>query len=292
VTIEAVLVAARWLHLAAILLLFGIAAFPLYAPTGVDAWPEFQSWLRRRILGAALVGLAGGALWFAFSAADMSGNLGDAADPAALAAVVTDTAFGKLWLARLLGCAGLALAAWTPPLRPTIAPLAAVVLASLAGTGHAGLPEGWLGGVHRVADAIHLLAAGAWFGALWALGWLVTHRGQAPETAASLRRFSGVGQLAVAALLLTGVVNAYALLGGPDRLLATRYGRLLDVKLAAFAAMLVLAALNRFVLTPRLARGAAAEVLRRLRWQIGGEQLFSFAVVAVVAVIGTLDPNA
>jgi putative copper resistance protein D len=149
-----------------------------------------------------------------------------------------------------------------------------------------------LGRLHLAADVAHLLSAGLWIGALWALGWLVVHLPQTPQTETALRRFSGVGQLAVAVLVLTGAVNAFGVLGDPVKLLTTRYGQLLDVKLLAFVGMLALAALNRFVLTPRLATDARGDSLRQLRYQILGEQALSLVVVAIVAVIGTLDPMA
>jgi putative copper resistance protein D len=284
------LVGARLLHEAALLVLFGVACFPAYAGPGLDHRPDFQAWRRRRVAGAATLALIGGLFWLAFTAADMSGQPADAFSPSALAGIVSDTDFGKLWALRLAGCVALILAVWSPRLRGALAPLAALVLASLAGTGHADSPEGPVGRLHQAADATHLLAAGLWIGALWALGWLVVHLPQTPETEMALRRFSGVGQLAVAVLVLTGAVNVLGVLGDPAKLLTTRYGQLLDVKLAAFVGMLALAALNRFVLSPRLATGARGDSLRRLRYQILGEQALSLLVVAIVALIGTLDP--
>ena len=58
----------------------------------------------------------------------------------------------------------------------------------------------------------------------------------------------------VAALLGTGIVNAWILVGSLHALLVTEYGRLLMLKLAVFAIMLAFAAVNRFWLTPRLDR--------------------------------------
>lgn len=282
------LIGARWLHEAALLVLFGAAAFPLYAGPGLLAQSlGFAAWRRRRLLFLGGLALIGGLAWFAFTAAGMSGQPADAASPAAWAATFADTGFGKLWVVRL----GLILALFVAAFRPS-APLqtaiAAVALGSLAWTGHGDLPEGGFGAAHRIGDVIHLLAAGLWLGALWALGWLARRRPQAPETEQALRRFSGAGQLAVALLVLTGLLNAYAILGDLTKLLTTTYGRLLDIKLAAFAGMLALAALNRFVLVPRIAAGGD---LKRLRLQIAGEQALGLLVIAIVAVIGTIDPG-
>jgi putative copper resistance protein D len=289
----AALVGARFLHEFSLLVVFGIACFPLYAAPGlIEARPAFARWRQKRLALALALAIAGGLGWLALTAADMSGDPADALSPAAVASVVTDTDFGKLWSVRLIGCLILTMAIWKREARLVAPALAGLVLASLAGTGHAGSPDGWLGGLHHAADAAHLAAAGLWIGALWALGWMVACLGHAPETEAALRRFSGVGQLAVAVLLVTGGVNAYAILGDPTRLLTTRYGQLLDLKLMAFLGMLALAGLNRFVLTPRLSAGGSGDTLARLKWQILGEQALSLLVVGVVAVIGTLDPNA
>jgi putative copper resistance protein D len=202
---------------------------------------------------------------------------------------VTDTDFGRLWAVRLGVIAALLVAIWRRASVPLQTALAAVALGSLAWTGHADLPESWLGQLHRAGDVVHLLAAGLWIGALWALGRMAASLPEAGETEQALRRFSGAGQLAVAALIATGLLNAYAILGDFTKLITTTYGRLLDLKLAAFAGMLVLAALNRFVLVPRMAAGGGTGRLRR---QILGEQALSLVVLAVVAAIGTIDPNA
>jgi putative copper resistance protein D len=284
------LIGARWLHEAALAILFGAAAFPLYAGPGlIEAQPGFAAWRSRRLALMAALALVGGLGWLAFTAAGMSGEPADATRPAAWLALVTDTDFGRLWAVRLGVIAALLVAIWRRASVPLQTALAAVALGSLAWTGHADLPESWLGQLHRAGDVVHLLAAGLWIGALWALGRMAASLPEAGETEQALRRFSGAGQLAVAALIATGLLNAYTILGDFTKLITTTYGRLLDLKLAAFAGMLVLAALNRFVLVPRMAAGGGTGRLRR---QILGEQALSLVVLAVVAAIGTIDPNA
>jgi len=51
--------------------------------------------------------------------------------------------------------------------------LTAVLLASLAGVGHTQVHEGVTAIVHVTADAVHLLAAGAWLGGLLPPGMVV-----------------------------------------------------------------------------------------------------------------------
>lgn len=73
---------------------------------------------------------------------------------------------------------------------------------------------------------------------------------------------------------------------------ATPYGHLLLAKLALFAIMLMLAALNRYVLTPALIRRTAIEPgsLRHLRLSVRLELGLIAIILALVAYLGTLDP--
>ncbi|MFT6568809.1 MAG: putative copper resistance protein D, partial [Sphingomonas echinoides] len=74
------------------------------------------------------------------------------------------------------------------------------------------------------------------------------------------------------------------------------YGQLLLAKLALFALMLGLAALNRFRLTPRFEASIAASdhrgALGALRRSLGAETGCIIAILALVAWLGTLEPLA
>ena len=68
-------------------------------------------------------------------------------------------------------------------------------------------------------------------------------------------------------------------------------GKTLLVKLALFAGMLMLAALNRFQLTPALTgTSILSTTLRHLRLSLVTETLLALLVIAAVAVLGTLPP--
>jgi len=298
------LVVSRFAHFLAVLALFGASLFPLYAYAGHlhEARTRLLGWLRPVLATAAAAAVVSGLGWFAFTAASMSGRLGGAVDPQVLAAVVQGTDFGPLWLARLaLATVIFILALRTAPReRPSWAlpGLSALLLASLAGTGHARVNEGWAGALHLLADAAHLVAAGVWLGGLWplaaALAW--AHQGDRRRALAAgelLTRFSGVGYITVAVLVASGLVNSWFLAGSVGATLRTPYGRLLLVKLALFAAMAMLAAANRFWITPRL-HAAAAQAedtwLRRIRRHVAAELALGTLVIAVVSVLGTLQP--
>jgi mono/diheme cytochrome c family protein len=97
--------------------------------------------------------------------------------------------------------------------------------------------------------------------------------------------------ISVGALLLTGIVNTWYLVGTIPALVGTHYGRLLLAKLTLFLIMLCLAAVNRTLLTPRLVhRGAAA--LTTLRRNALLEIIAGIGIVSIVAALGVTIPGA
>jgi len=150
-----------------------------------------------------------------------------------------------------------------------------VLLASIGASGHAGENV-----IHMIADSIHLLAAGLWIGALFALFVLVivSANSNMEILRTALLRFSGIGTSVVAVLVLSGLINSWFLIGPDklDQLFVSRYEQVLLIKLVLFGAMLLLAAANRFWLTPRLAAAldsdsAPSAPLRPLRMSILSE---------------------
>jgi putative copper resistance protein D len=107
-------------------------------------------------------------------------------------------------------------------------------------------------------------------------------------------RFSHVALVSVAILLVTGIVNAWILVGSFRGLIGTDYGRLLMVKIGLFAAMLAIAVINRLLLTPRLSRlsddGPRRDAQHRLKRNIIVEIALGLAIFAVVGVLGILHP--
>jgi putative copper resistance protein D len=78
-------------------------------------------------------------------------------------------------------------------------------------------------------------------------------------------------------------------------LFATDYGIALTIKLTLFAVMLMLAAANRYRLSPQLRvsldKGLSpAAVLRTSRSSVAKEIGLSIAVLAAVALLGTWEP--
>jgi putative copper resistance protein D len=304
--IEAGLVASRFLHFATVMALFGLALFPLYAyPSRVGKAPaRLSRWLRVMLRMATPLALLSGIAWGLFTVANMTGALSAAVDPDTLWSVFRETGFGQVWMARLV-----LIVALLAPIRGLINPgrpewvtagISAVVLVSLAGVGHTQVNEGTMRLIHMSADAVHLLAAGAWLGGLLPLAYVLTVGRRSPtpedtaETSITLLRFSGMGSAAVALLVGSGLINAWFLVGSLSALMGTAYGQLLVTKLCLFAGMLALAALNRFWLVPSLVKakpfGQPARWLLRLRWHVLGEQVLGLIIVLSVSMLGTMQP--
>lgn len=108
------------------------------------------------------------------------------------------------------------------------------------------------------------------------------------------RRFSNLGVVCVATLLITGVINAWFIVGSVAILLGSTYGQLLMVKVALFFVMVGIAAINRTWPTPKLtasALDARAKAARRLARNSLIEAGLGLAILALVGALGTLPPG-
>lgn len=280
------LIVARGLVYATLLPATGL---PLYlALTGQDD----SATLRARRLAALLAVLAmlASAWWLAQSVAAMAAlPLGDL-DLPTIIAVAEATPLAAALKVRI---AALAVLAITLPSRlPLAIPLLAGIaaLASAAFTGHAGAGTALAGLAHRAADTAHLAAAAGWLGAL--LLFVGTAFGAEPAETLEQRlaRFARTGTIAVAVLLASGIANTLLIADWP--LTATsRWTMLLFFKTILFAAMLGLAAMNRWWLTPALGCDMPSARIR-LRISLVAELACGAAVIGIVAVLGTTDPAA
>ena len=294
-------------------MLLGSSLFYLYGfQAAALPSPAFtrRQWPQRILTISALTAAVGTVLWVMAETALFSGETSDAANPAAVWRVFAETRFGHACLWRLgLLCISLA-ATLCVTRRKTLwtmqVTLATLVIGTFAWTGHGAMGSGWAGAIHVSGDLLHLWVAGAWFGALLPLGSLILGalRSQIPgdERAASfgLDRFSAIGTVIVVALILSGLINSWFLIGVANwrDLFTSAYGMTLLVKLGLFALMLAFAAVNRFRLAPRLryALVGAGEnrrtsmPLRALKTSIAIEAALALLVLLAVGVLGTLAP--
>lgn len=276
----------RALHVAALLVAFGALLLPALA--GRAAVSVERTTHRLAQVGMA-VALGAGGIWFVLQAAAFA----DATDlPTTLAALpaTATTRFGQALLLRSALLVGTLLLHRVQ--RPNWLAIAATGLAIVLQPllGHAGAQEGALGWSLVGTEMVHLLAAGAWIGALPAL-LAAASQLPAPAAAALCRRFSPIGIGAVALLVGTGLAQGGVLIGGFPNLVGTLYGRFALVKCALFAAMLVLAIANRVWLVERLDGRRPAHARALLRRSILAETVLGLLTVAVAAGLANLPPG-
>jgi putative copper resistance protein D len=286
--------------------LFGLSAFSLYGLKAGERTDAIA--LRPWLVGSALLGLLLSAIALALLAAAMAGAPPWPIDREAIGMLLTGSATGSAWEARMVALVVASIVALIAAGRAvplgTVALAAGIALATLAWTGHGAMDENATGWVHLVADILHLLAAGAWVGALLGLTLLVTRAPSRVDathlrlTHRALHGFGLVGTIVVGTIVVTGLVNGWLLVGTGNLLSlpSTRYGQLLLAKLALFGAMLWLASLNRFRLTPAFERSIAAAdhrgALGALRRSLAVEAACAVTILALVAWLGTLEPPA
>jgi putative copper resistance protein D len=305
--LEAALTVSRFSHYLALLFIFGRALFPLYAFSGEERRvdPDSSRWNGKALFAACLVALASGAGWLIFASAIMTGSLSDALNAEMMRMILSETGFGIVWSVHLgLIVALVVLVRARQPLQCQpilVALLSAVCLASLAGVGHTQTQDGVDRLMHTAADGAHLLAAGAWLGGLVPLLSILTRHSRLVchsdiDVTRILARFLEMGYFAVAVLLATGSINGWYLIGSVRQIPASLYGQLLLLKLAFFALMLLLAAMNRLWLVPALIASKSDQqkinILSRLRLHVVSEAILGLVIIALVSFLGSIAPEA
>jgi len=289
--LDALLAAARFFHYAAAIQFFGAAAFyvVLVPP---DLRRDLRGPTRILELASAIVLLLSGIVWLMAQAAAMGDGPQDALNPAVIGTVLGDTEFGHVWGPRLIICAFAVLAAipladgarWIGLVLSTLA------LGSLGLVGHAAIDSGLLGALNEISQMLHLLSSGFWLGALLPLLYLLAlFRDAARATLAdgALRRFSGLGHIAVAILLLSGIANTWFVIGGRADL-ASPYQQLLLVKIGIAGLMCVMAIVNRYLFMPAIPNGGPGA--RQLARGTLTEIVLGALILALVAMIGMMAP--
>ncbi len=298
----------RFALYASLMLLFGMPLFALYALKGEERAHGQMLPFRGLAIGLALLATGLSALSLVMMTASMAGVPLLETDSASVSMMISETPMGHAWVARMaallltVSCAvaigGRRSSTWLA----LVSIGSAIALGSLAWTGHGAASEGTAGTRQLIADIVHLLAAGAWIGALAALASILFRASAAMTndrlriTHRALDRFSVIGTVVVALIVVSGLVNSYMLVG-PAHILSlpsTLYGQLLMAKLALFGVMLGLAAANRFRHTPTLDRAidrnetskAVAALRRSLIFEMGA----ALTILGLVAWLGTLQP--
>jgi putative copper export protein len=297
-------------HLVASVVLVGGAALLITA--GRSDRATALGWQRRIVRWSGtlvVVAVGAGLVALAHQTAVVSGRAAAALEPAAIATVLLETQAGRIWLVRLsllvlvaafvlLAPRGLSRSDWLA-VRGEALVLAALALGLIAAAGHAAAvtPDA---AVAVALDALHVIATGIWVGGLLPLGALLVAAGRddgadaRPYAVLTARRFSRVALVCLVVLVASGLVNAAVHIGSVPALLGTTYGRLLLLKLALLAPVLLLAWLNRRELLPRLsgeAETVGRPAMRQLGRFVGAEAALVLALLGVVAVMSVTPPG-
>ena len=273
----------RGVHVTALVSLFGTLLFIAVLVDEV----RLRRVARISAVGALLAGLA----WLVVESSVIAGADGVAATLRAAPVVAFQTHYGRWFVVR---CALLAVVVLLP-LGTRVALFVAValaggVLAMQPLLGHAGAIGGVAGAELIASEALHLLAAGAWLGGLLPLFIAVRmlpHEG----AATACRGFTPIGLAAVLLLAGTAVVQVVELMGGLPGLFGTSYGHVALAKLALFFVLLSLAALNRLVLTERLASDPSGAARWHMSWSILCEIVLGVAVIVAAGLLASLTPG-
>lgn len=280
-------VSLRFIHFLTLMLVFGSTAFAQWL-----ADPAIRSALQRRFMpmqrGALALAFVCTLLMFAVQGGMMGNGWHDVWQPDIWLAV-SETQFGSVWLWQIiLGLTTLLLGLMYQQGRVLLLITAQLLL--LANTGHAAIYDGATGLFTRLNYAGHLLCAAAWFGGLLPVLYcmqLVNSPSRA-QAINSLMRFSRYGHLAVAGVLVSGIINAL-LIQGVVLSWQSLYGRLLLVKCALVLIMVTIALVNRYVLVPRFRvqeAGARTAFIRMTQ----AEVVLGIVVLATVSLFATLEP--
>lgn len=244
--------------------------------------PALRRLARISAAGAVVLGIA----WLVVDSAVIADADGVSETMAAVPIVAWQTQYGRWFLCR---CVLLIVVAVLPARRRALLfltlVLAGVALAIQPMLGHAGAIGGSVGGELIASEVLHLLAAGAWLGGLLPL-FIAVSVLPLRAAAAACRSFTPIGLSAVLLLAGTAIVQVIELMGGLPGLFGTTYGHVALVKLALFIVLLTLAALNRLVLTERVAHGTTA-----IRISIIFEMLLGIAVIVTAGFLASQTPG-
>lgn len=284
----------RSVHLAAMLSLLGAAGFLAWMLPAVAVVPANLSHALRRLWWiSGLVALVAGIAWFALQTVAIADTTTVSETLAVLPVVAFHTRFGTILALRLALLAAATVAACRSSTRTSIY-TALVVTAFALGLqgviGHAGAAAGTTGQGLVLSEALHLVAAAIWLGALLPL-WLSVRLLPPTQSAFICDRFSPIALACVLVLAGTGAVQGLQLIGSIPALFGTPYGNIALIKIALFLLALVLAAINRLRLTDRLAEGVA-RARAHLLLSVGTECAIGLAIVTAAAFLASSSPGA
>jgi putative copper resistance protein D len=288
----ALLAAARAIHFASLMAIFGGSTYALLLRRA-GLWGSRPKGTRVLFVTAATLAIVSGIIWFCLIAGQMSGSWQGSLDPSIIETAATGTRFGHIFLGRFVGLAAL----WFMCVLAMrsygrgVSILAGLLLASLGPVSHAAASGSDIASVGAISDAAHLLTAGFWLGGLLILAMFLQRQWTDRNSLlGALRLFSIWGTVAVAVLVITGLINTIRILPISEISLHNSYFDLLAVKVGMASLMIGLAALNRWHFAPAL-RTSGERAVQHLQASVRSEIVLACAIVAIVGMLGLMAPH-
>jgi putative copper export protein len=217
---------------------------------------------------------------------------------------VLDSQFGRIWFAKALlwvlsgvvladllqrGRAAAGSMAW----RVGAGAIAIGLLRTNGLTGHTVESSRPL--LTQIADFVHLAGICAWIGGLAVLLFGVLSRRDPDELATIIPRYSKLAMVSVFVVVVAGTVLGWQTIGSVGRVFTTDYGRVLLIKLAVLALVLLIAQGSRSWVSRRLdfavvLRGDAATV-RPFVYSVAAETALVIVVLLAASFLVTASPG-
>ncbi|MGW6935235.1 copper resistance D family protein [Lentzea sp. NPDC054927] len=277
-------------YLGTVLFIGGTAFIAWLWPDGADSARS-----RRLIAFGWVCGFAGTVAGLCLNAAWVAGRPPSAALDWSVLVPLFDAPFGRVWFARallwLLALVVLAdltrrgaRAARSLSWRVGAGAVALGVVRTNGMTGHVLDLPGW----SQAVVFAHLLVVCLWVGGLIVLLLAVLPARDRDVLAEVLPRYSRLAMVSVAVLTVMGALLAWRLVGSMNGLLHTGYGRLLLLKLALFAALLLIGFASKTWVDRRLRVAATTRVLAL---SVTAETVLAVVVLGVAAFLVTTSPG-
>lgn len=218
---------------------------------------------------------------------------------------ISDTRFGRLWLARigllLMLAVILRLVPWLDPLGRRFATAAGVIVSALlpvpvSMNAHASALD--TGRVTAMAfDYVHMLTASLWFGGLVALSVVLLRPMRASVDrrmvlARAMPRFSAMALVCWGLLAITGLYAWWLQVGSWDALRLTGYGQSLLFKSIVVGLVLLIALANLFLITRKLAdENARPRWVGRLGYAVLAEIVLAALILLAVGRMTSQQPG-
>jgi copper transport protein len=291
---------ARAVTYGATALLAGGLVFLVLVARGVALGPAAARRASTLAIAASIAGVLAGLAGLVLQGATAAGTTIWAAVDLDTIGQVLETRFGRIWAARTVAFAVVALAALSGRGRAVAAVAAGLLVVAPAFAGHAAASEP--ARVLVAFDIVHVAAMSAWLGGVVALLVVVPAATRTLEPgprssllARLLLRFSPLALGCIAALLATGIGQSLLHLGELSSLVDTGFGRAVLVKAALLAAIIALGAVQRRRTVPAL-RGLAGTgegpggAGRQLRSVLRAEVVLAAGVLAATSALVAYPP--